>query len=176
VRLCGLLCAALLCASPAIGQQDGKPAAVADVAPQATNAGAKAEEPITELRIECVDPSRALELIGKHACIAGRVLRVTSLTNGTTNISFHQPQAEKNFHAIVLAEDRNRVGDLSYLHGRVVVLLGDVTNHRGRPEIVVKDRGQLRVMAGNPPAEFDASHAKGTSAGQTTHSGRTRVW
>jgi len=166
----------LLCANPAIGQQDGKPAAPADVAPQAPDAGAKAEAPITELRVECVDPSRALELIGKHACIAGRVSRVTSRKNGNTHISFHQPQAEKKFHAIVLAEDRNKVGDLSYLHGRVVVFLGDISKHRGQPELIVKDREQLRVMAGNSPAEFDASHSKGLSAGQATHSGRARVW
>jgi len=177
VRLCGLLCAALLYAVSAIGQQDSKPAAAANtVAPQAPKTGSNPEPPITELRVECVDPSRAFELIGKHGCIAGKVSRVSSQKNGNTHISFFQPHSDDKFRVVIFAEDRDKVGDLSYLHGRIVVFLGDVTKHRGQPELIVKDREQLRVTAGDPPPEFDASHAKGKSTGQALHNSRTRAW
>ncbi|HVJ05797.1 MAG TPA: hypothetical protein VM578_09000 [Candidatus Saccharimonadales bacterium] len=177
MRLRGFIWAALLYAASAFGRQDSNPAAAANtVAPQAPNAGSKAEMPITNVRVECVDPSRAFELIDKYGCIAGRVSRVSSQKNGNTHISLIQLHSDEKFRVVIFAEDRDKVGDLSYLHGRVVVFLGDVTSHRGQPELIVKNREQLRVTAGNPPPEFDASRTKGKSTGQALHNSRTRAW
>ncbi len=177
MRLYGVLCAVLLYAASTIGQQDGKPAATAQTVTQrAPETKSNPDIPLTEIRVECVDPSRAVELIGKHGCIAGKVSRVTSQKNGDIHISLYHPRDSERFRVVVLAEDRNKVGDLFYLQGRLVVFLGEVTKHRGQPELIVKDREQLRVSAGEPPPEFDASHAKGKSTGQALHNSRTRAW
>jgi len=60
---------------------------------------------------------------------------------------------------VALARDRGTVGDLSDLRGKIVAVVGDVTDYRGHPQIRVKNREQLQVAAGEPPAEFDAAQA-----------------
>jgi hypothetical protein len=160
-----LLCGALLLAIPAVAQQSGSPA----------QSAAKHESPVTEIKVECLPASRAAELMDKHGCVAGKVFRVTTQKNGATHISLCPAKSDCEFHVVVFARDRDNVGDLSYLHGKLVAFVGDITNYRGHPEIVVKDRQQMQVAAGNPPPQFDAGQAKPSSK-STPGSKRGRAW
>jgi len=152
-----IFCAALLLAAPA-AQAAGSQASDAD-----------------ELKVECVPASRASELIGQHGCVAGKVFRVTTSKNGNQHISLCPPKGPCSFHAAISSRDRNNVGDISYLRGKIVALVGDVTDFRGHPRIVLKSREQIHVTAGNPPPEFDASRSR--SSGKTGQSGKQgRAW
>lgn len=114
---------------------------------------------LPEIRVECTPAAHASELVGQHGCVAGRVSRVTYTRTGATHLSLcpARSNGKCSFHAVALARDRDAVGDLSYLKGKIVAVIGDVKDYRGHPQIVVSNREQLQVAAGSPPAEFDAA-------------------
>jgi hypothetical protein len=172
MTLRGVFCVALLLAIPALAQQSSSPAAPAQPAAQVVP---DPSSPMTKIKVECLPAARASELIGKHGCVAGKVFRVTALKNGTTHLSLCPPNSDCSFHASVFTGDRETIGDLSYLHGRLVALVGDVTSYHGDPEIILRDSKQIHVAAGSPPAEFDASQAKPSSK-STPGSKRGRAW
>ena len=137
-------------------------------------AGSKAPAPPSnELKIECVPASRASELLGQHGCVAGKVFSVTTGKSGHQHLALCPRRSGCSFNVSVSKHLRDKVGDLSYLRGKYVAFDGNVTDYRGRSRIVLKDRGQIHVTAGNPPTEFDSavSRPKGTSLGKST-----RVW
>jgi hypothetical protein len=164
MSLGGLFCVTLLLAVPALAQQSSSPAAP----PQPAS-------PTTEIKVECLPASRASELIGKHGCVAGKVFGVTALKNGTTHLALCPPRSHCSFHAAVFKRDRETVGDLYYLRGKLVAFVGEVTTYRGHPEIVVHDHAQIHVTAGNPPPEFDAAQSK-PSTKSTPGNKRGRAW
>jgi len=182
VSLRRLLCAALLLASPIVAGQS-----VAAMAQTATQTSEQSTEQTTtqkpdgsfrDLQVECTPASGAAQMIGKHGCVAGRVFRVTIRKSGNTHVSLC-PARKCSFQAVVSGHSRAKVGDLSYLRGKVVAVLGDVTESRsGHPIIVVKDREQIRVAAGNPPLEFDAAQAKpfGNGKAASAFGKNNRAW
>jgi hypothetical protein len=166
-------CTVLLLAIPVLAQQSASPAVPERSTSQAAQ---KPESPITEIKVECLPASRASELIDKHGCVAGRVFRVTHPKNGSTHLSLCPPKRDCSFHAVVFEHDHANVGDLTYLHGKFVAFVGDITSYRGKPEIVIKDRRQIHVTAGNPPSEFDAAQPTPLTTGQPTSGKRGRAW
>jgi hypothetical protein len=161
VNLRRLLCAALLLAASVVAGQSAAPTTPAQTAAQ------KPDGPLRELQVECTPASGAAQLIGKHGCVAGRVFRVTVHKGGNTHVSLC-PARKCSFLAVVSGHDRARVGDLYYLRGKVIAVLGDVTESgSGHPIITVTAREQIRVAAGNPPPEFDAAQARPATNGRT---------
>lgn len=173
-----LFCAALLLAASTVAGQSvvatAQTAAVtalqstAEPSTQSTGQTTtqRADSSFRELQVECTPASGAVAMIGKHGCVAGRVFRVNVGKNGNTHISLCSAR-KCSFQAVVSGHSRAAVGDLSHLHGKVVAVLGDVTESRGgHPIIIVKDRAQIRVTAGTPPPEFDAAQARPLSSGK----------
>jgi hypothetical protein len=152
-----LLCAALLTALPVLSQTEAQ--AVPKGQAAAIQAPPKPEATLPEMRVECTAAARAADLMGQHGCVAGRVSRITYTRSGAVHISLCAARSKCSFHAVALARDRGTVGDLSDLRGKIVAVVGDVTDYRGHPQIRVKNREQLQVAAGEPPAEFDAAQA-----------------
>jgi hypothetical protein len=145
----------------------------AAAAAQGGDKSSKSNAPgITDIQMECAPASKAAELMGQHGCVAGRVFRVTEAKNGNQHIALCPPKSGCSFHAAVSRHDRKTVGDLSYLRGKYVAFSGNVTDFRGRPRIVVKDREQIHVTAGDPPVEFDASQSRPKGA----KSKNVRAW
>ena len=161
---------ALLVTVPAFAQQDSVPAR--DV-PRA-EVVSKTEIPVHDMQVECTPASRASELIGSRGCVSGRVFRVTTSKSGATHIALC-PRRKCTFQAVVRPRDRNSVGDLSYLQGKFVGVLGGVVEFRGHPQILINDRQQIRAAAGDPPPEFDAAQPR-ASNGQGLHGKRERAW
>jgi hypothetical protein len=168
VILLWLLWAALLLAMPVLAQ----PAQVSAVPAQS---GAQAEPPssmLSEIRVQCTPASQAAELIGKHGCVSGRVFQVTTARGGATHVSLCPRRSKCSFRAVALARDRGAVGDLSSLGGNIVAVVGQVTQFHGHPQIIVRDRQQIQVAAGNPPLPSDidpANPACTQSSGKGKH-------
>lgn len=142
-----LLCAVLLIAVAAMAQTGpAQPASSSDTV-------------LNEIRVNCTSARRASELVGQHGCVAGRVSRVTYTRTGAVHLSLCpvRSNGKCSFHAVSFARNRDAVGDLSYLKGKIVAVVGDVRDYRGHPRIVITDREQLQVAAGSPPAEFDSA-------------------
>jgi hypothetical protein len=179
VSLRSFLCVALLFAIPALAQQSASPATPPEaVAPKpgSTVSGSAASGSATyKLRIECAPASRASDLIGKHGCVAGRVFRVTTRKTGNSHLYLCPSRSKCSFQAVAFARDRSKVGNLTYLHGKLIAVVGDVVDYRGHPEIVVKNIEQIRVAAGDPSPEFDAAQGRPNSRSEFSGK-RTRAW
>lgn len=164
MMLRGLFCFALLLAIPAMAQPDAVQAAIepsADAKP--ADVQSASENPaLPALHVDCTPASQASELTGKHGCVAGRVFRITTTKHGDTHLSLcpsrNHGGANCSFHVIARAHDG--VGDLAYLHGKIVAVVGDVTEYRGHPAIIVRDKDQLQVAAEEASPDFDAGQRR----------------
>ncbi len=161
MKLRGLLGTVLLLAIPAVAQPDALQAAsepLAIVQPAADTAAAP------PLQVDCAPASQASALTGKHGCVAGRVFLITTTKRGDTHLSLCPSRkrggANCSFHVIAKARDNGSVGDLAYLRGKIIAVVGDVVDYRGHPEIIVRDREQLQVAADEAPPEFDAGQRR----------------
>lgn len=162
MKLRGLLGTVLLLAIPAMAQPDAVQAASeppAIVQPVASTAVA-----LPPLQVDCAPASQASALTGKRGCVAGRVFLITTTKRGDTHLSLcpsrRRGGANCSFHVIAQARDSGSVGDLAYLHGKIIAVVGDVKNYRGHPEIIVRDKEQLQVAADDAPQEFDAGQRR----------------
>ncbi len=158
-----LLCGALLFAVPVVAQPSLTPAVPSP----------KPEITMPRIRVECTPASRAADLVGQHGCVSGRVFRITYTRTGAVHVSLCPVRSNCSFHAVAEARDSRTIGDLSYLRGQIVAVIGDVTESRGHPRIVIKNREQFQVAAGGPPQEFDAARPR---ANGKSFSGSNRVW
>lgn len=157
MNLRGLLCTALLLAIPAMAQPGAAQAASAQPTPVA-------EATLPEMHVECTPASRAAELTGEHGCVAGKVFRVTTTKHGDTHLSLcpgrKRGDANCSFHVIARARDSSSIGDLGFLRGKLIAVVGDVTEYHGHPAIIVRDKTQLQVAADEAPQEFDVTQRR----------------
>jgi hypothetical protein len=135
------------------------PPAVTPAAAAIQSTAKPAPENGDELRVECSPASKVQTLADHDGCIAGMVLRVSIVKNGNVHLAFCPPHSDCHFLAVVRKSDRARIGDLSYLRGRVVALTGPVTTFRGHPRIVIRKREQIHVAATESPSQFEADRA-----------------
>ena len=178
MKLRGLLGTVLLLAFPAMAQPGAVQAASEPLAAAQPLASASAALPATApaiqpttvsvslppLQVDCTPAAQASQLTGKRGCVAGRVFRITTTKHGDTHLSLCPSRrnggANCSFHVIAKAHDSGSVGDLAYLRGRIIAVVGDVKDYRGHPEIIVRDKEQLQVAADEAPPEFDAGQRR----------------
>ena len=148
MKLRGLLCSALLLAIPAMAQPDAVQAASepsADVQPAAS------ENPALPDAARGVHSRLASLGADRQAWMRGRkgLPHHHHQARRHSSVAVPQPQPRRgqcSFHVIARAH-RDSVGDLAYLHGKIVAVVGDVTEYRGHPAIIVRDKEQLQVAA-----------------------------
>ena len=112
-----------------------------------TSAGVEASLPPTgSVTAPCVEISEAGSSVGKPGCVRGRILKVYTSRAENTFLDFCQDYRSCPFAAVIFSAYRNKFGDLSTLSGRMVEIRGAVTSYRNRPEIVIHDPDQIRVV------------------------------
>lgn len=94
----------------------------------------------------CVDFHDAGSHTGETGCVAGRVVRVFTSGSGNTFLDFCAAYRNCPFTSVIFSSDRSKFGDLATLGGRRVELQGSITVYQGRPEIVIHDPQQIRVL------------------------------
>ena len=128
---------------------------------------------------ECISISEVGDRIGERVCVRATLLYVSTARTGTTFLNFCEDRNICPFVAVVFARDLDDVGDLTKLKGRTIELEGRLKDYKGQPEIVIRDRKQLRGNADLPalPAEFGAERGKATNLGQYPRDrSRGRAW
>lgn len=163
-----LISAALLLTSFALAQQSPEPVTPPPAKPGAATA---------QMQVECTPAAHAAGLIGQYGCVAGKVSRVTVGKNGNTHLTICSAHSKCKFQAVVRSHDSSKVGDLSYLRGRIVAVEGDVTEYRGNPRIAIKRRQQLHIAASDAPSQLEADQNQPAVNAQSPHgSKRNRAW
>jgi hypothetical protein len=104
-----------------------------------------AAAPTTSSGAPCSSYQDAAALVGKDACITGRVLNVVTSKAGNTYLDFCQDYRTCPFSSVIFKEDRGRFGDLQYLQGRFVELRGLVSTYKERPQIIVRAPEQIKL-------------------------------
>jgi DNA/RNA endonuclease YhcR with UshA esterase domain len=98
---------------------------------------------------EAVKPVPAAEartMIGTNAVIVGKVAEVYK-TEKVTRLNFEEKYPKQTFTAVVFARNYNVFTNLDALTGKTVEISGKVQEYRGKPEVILNSRGQMRVLA-----------------------------
>jgi DNA/RNA endonuclease YhcR with UshA esterase domain len=77
--------------------------------------------------------------------ITGKVAQVT-IRPRVIFLNLDQTFPDAPFTAVIFSGHTNAFGDLPKLKGRDVELTGTVTNYQGKPEIVLTNAAQLKVV------------------------------
>jgi hypothetical protein len=93
----------------------------------------------------CVPFPEAGPLVGKTACVSGRVLKVFTSKAGNTFLDFCQDYKTCPFASVIFSQDRAKFGDLGQLQGRRVEIRGLVSYYQNRAEIIIRDPEQIQV-------------------------------
>jgi hypothetical protein len=116
----------------------------------------------------CTPFESASEKIGEVACIKGRIRKVSSSPSGTWFLNYCEDHINCQFSVVVFARDLRDVGDIRALEGKDLEITGKVKSYKGQPEIILKDRSQLRGEYANLPKlpkDFDVARKGSYSAG-----------
>jgi len=83
---------------------------------------------------------------GETGCVSGRVLKVFTSRSGNTFLDFCEDYRDCPFTSVIFSSDKRKFGDLQSLAGRQIEIRGPITVYQGRPEIIVRDHEQIRLV------------------------------
>jgi hypothetical protein len=92
----------------------------------------------------CVDFRDAARIAGQSGCVAGRVLRVYISRSGSTFLDFCSDYRNCPFTSVIFSSDKGKFGNLQSLAGQRIEIHGEITSYQGKPEIILRDPGQIR--------------------------------
>jgi hypothetical protein len=118
-----------------------------------TCATAPAQSTTPEESPACADYKNAKQLLGKDACIVGRVVHVSESQTGNVYVNFCTDYRNCEFSAVALRKNGGFAGDLHDLEGKVVEFRGKITSYKGQAEILLTSRDQLRILNDQQEAE-----------------------
>ncbi len=114
----------------------------------------------------CMSIQDAAKHIGETACVTGKVLKVAQSKGGTYFLDFCEDYRQCPFTVVVFPKDLPNVGDVKLLEGKTIEITGKIEEYRGRAEIILKDKKQLKGEAARLapiPKTYDTSRHGGFS-------------
>jgi DNA/RNA endonuclease YhcR with UshA esterase domain len=93
-----------------------------------------------------VGAAQAADYIGKQVTVTGVVSQV-SFRPGLTFLNFGKPFPNNSFTALVRDRNTNQFDDLSELKGKAVSVKGKVIDYKGKPEIELTGKSQLKLLS-----------------------------
>jgi DNA/RNA endonuclease YhcR with UshA esterase domain len=116
----------------------------------------------------CISIEEAAKKIGETACVTGKVLKVAQSKGGTYFLDFCEDYRNCPFTVVVFPKDLPNVGAVKLLTGKTIEITGKIEEYRGRAEIVLKDKRQLKGELAKmppPPKTYDSTRHGTYSAG-----------
>jgi hypothetical protein len=93
-----------------------------------------------------IPPEQAESHIGQTVTVEGVVNEVHTARSGSaTFIDMGGSYPANVFTGVIFASEMEAVGDVSDLGGKTVETNGEVRMYRGKPEIVISSRNQIRT-------------------------------
>jgi hypothetical protein len=93
----------------------------------------------------CVQYTAANSLVGRPACVTGRVLKVFTSKSGNTYFDFCEDYRACPFSSVIFSQDRPKFGDLTTLQGQFVEIRGLVSYYKDRPQIIIRAAEQVKL-------------------------------
>jgi hypothetical protein len=93
---------------------------------------------------ETVSAADAGKHVGQTVTVQDVVTGVHTARSGkATFINMGGRYPNNAFTAVIFEQDRVAVGDVEYLEGKTAAITGKVELYQGKPEIVVRSKGQI---------------------------------
>jgi len=135
--LVAVILLAVFCLGILVGRRAGRsPSTTSGSASRASSRGETAG---------CVDFHDAGPHAGETGCVSGRVVKVFTSRGGNTFLDFCEDYRDCPFASVIFSSDKQKFGDFQSLAGRQIEIRGAITVYQGKPEIIIRDPGQIRM-------------------------------
>jgi micrococcal nuclease len=104
----------------------------------------KQAEPLQQAAIR-IDYTEAPNHIGEYACVVGRVDHVNT-PKETTFLNFGPDYKIAPFGAVIFYSDAYKFPNPKQYEGETLEITGLIRSYQGRPEIVLKDPSQIKIL------------------------------
>lgn len=95
---------------------------------------------------EPISPQDAYSNVGALTTVQGVVSQVSTTNSGTTFINFGGQYPNHVFYGIIFRNDADQFAGAHRLEGRTVLIHGTIDLYKGKPQIILRDPDQIRVM------------------------------
>lgn len=99
----------------------------------------------TDFAQEKISAKDAADYIGKSVTIIDTVSGVYLSNTGTYFINMGGEYPDNVFTAVIFKRDTSKFHNVESLEGKVIEVTGKVKEYRGKPEIVVNKKKQIRI-------------------------------
>lgn len=99
-----------------------------------------------------IPSSEAVSHVGEATVVRGMVAQVSTAGSGMTFLNFGKPHPDSEFTAVVKPGSGD-FGDLSVFQGKEVDVEGVIEAHKGKPQIVLSQRSNIRLAGTSASTE-----------------------
>lgn len=92
-----------------------------------------------------IKDGQAGEHVGQRVVVEGTLVGVYASRSGNTFLNFGAAYPNEDFTAVIFAENSGSIRNVQVLEGKRVEVSGVVRLYRGKPEIILRSAGELRV-------------------------------
>ena len=92
-----------------------------------------------------IPASEAKANVGTNAIVTGKIAEVNK-TERLVRLNFDEPFPKSTFTAVIFAENMKLFPDVEKLKDKTVEVSGKITAYRERPQIVLTETNQLKVV------------------------------
>lgn len=100
---------------------------------------------------DCIPIEKAPDKVGADLCVTGTVIDVVQSPTGTWFLDFCQDYRTCPFTVVVFPSELRDVGDVRLLKGKTIEIHGRIKLYKGRAEIILSDKRQLKGDFGSIP-------------------------
>ncbi|MGH7083677.1 MAG: hypothetical protein ACREFN_01620 [Acetobacteraceae bacterium] len=91
-----------------------------------------------------ISDGQAASHVGQTSTVCGKVASVYTSRRGATFLDFGADYPIESFTAVIFGSARAGFGQLGGLRGQQVCVTGSIDLYRGRPEMILRQPGQLK--------------------------------
>lgn len=95
---------------------------------------------------DTITPKDAYANIGATTTVEGVVSQVSTTKSGTAFINFGGRYPNHTFYGIIFRSDADQFGNVRGLEGKTVLIYGTIDLYKGKPQIILRDRNQIKVV------------------------------
>jgi DNA/RNA endonuclease YhcR with UshA esterase domain len=93
-----------------------------------------------------ITPAEAAKHVGETVIVQGKVTEIVLSVNLTTHINFGGLYPKHAFTATIFKADQTRFPGVREYEGKLVQVEGQVHLYKDKPEIVLTERSQIRLV------------------------------
>ena len=121
------------------------PSAVPQAAPQTEQSQRQSTAPLQQTDIN-INYTQAPDFVGKYVCVTGVVDNIFTSKTNTVFFNFCKDYKNCPFSAVIFKLNAPKFPDPSLFLSKTVRITGFITSYQGRPEIVLEDPAQIKIV------------------------------